>query len=707
MRAVYTRAVPQTRSSAPRERKGARLVAPIARLTSGRLHALIASLAAALMVIAGLVVADHYYSHGLDATYFWQQGDARVMVHRTVEHRVSFASAHRPLSRYIQNWDFATWGIPGRTPPIDVVLEGTLEVPEGPPRWITVEGSGQTIVEIDGRRALAPVVAGTHRILIRWASDPDKTASMKLRWAEIPSWDESIPRGAFTPRTGRWPPERTWVWVGGVGFASLLALALFLALGAPEPKVRSARLERVALALIVVVGLALRLWDYDVVPEFRENKDELYATWNGWSILEDGTTRGWTAWAFQYGGNGAKREKIRYFSDETSVVVSPYFEHPPLMHVLVGAAAHLGGADHWSHARLRDTRWVPILLSVLTIGLVYAVGRRLDTSSVPALFGAALYAAIPLIAIQNRAIKEEALMQPLVLGGLWFFLRWRDEGEERRDLVIAAILCGLCALVKVPGIAFGIALVLLVAQRGRWRQAGLVLAIVLGLASLFLIEGALINWDLFVDVQQIQSTIRGTFWNVFIRFIHMAFINHNVMGRGWLLFLWIGWAAAAAVAQRDTRAVIVMPLLLYVVAMGLSAGFWSFGWYWLPFFPFLCIACGQFLRDLWHKPDLFRGFVLIGVLVMYSMNYSLHPDAFRFGPNFDWMRRMISIFSIGFLAPYVLAQLLRDRPFVALARLGTTAALIVALSMSTVFVYGYEHLCVTHENFDIRPGTDR
>jgi hypothetical protein len=247
--------VPQTRSSAPRQRNGARLIA------------LVPSLGSALLVIAGVVVADDYYSHGLDATYFWNQGDARVMVERTIEHRVSFGSAHRPLSRYIQNWDFAAWGMPGRTPPIDVVLEGTLEVPEGPPRWITVEGTGQTIVEIDGRRALAPVVAGTHRILVRWTAEPDKTASMKLRWAEIPSWDESIPRGAFTPRTGRWPPERTWVWVGGVAFASLLAFALFLALTASEPKIRNTRLERIALALIVVTGLGFRLWDYDVVPE--------------------------------------------------------------------------------------------------------------------------------------------------------------------------------------------------------------------------------------------------------------------------------------------------------------------------------------------------------------------------------------------------------------------------------------------------------
>ena len=71
-----------------------------------------------------------------------------------------------------------------------------------------------------------------------------------------------------------------------------------------------------------------------------------------------------------------EREPYFYFSDQPMQIITPYFEHPPLMHLLVGAAAKLGGAGHWAHARLEDTRLVPIALSMLCgLGLTCALGR--------------------------------------------------------------------------------------------------------------------------------------------------------------------------------------------------------------------------------------------------------------------------------------------------------------------------------------------
>jgi 4-amino-4-deoxy-L-arabinose transferase-like glycosyltransferase len=666
---------------------------------------------AAFAVVAlggvGFFFADRYCAHGLDATWYYTRDGHRSPVTRSIEHRPAFGSVHRALSQYLQNWPFESWGVPAETPPIDAVFEGEIEIPEGPPRWLTADGNGNVVIEIDGQRAMVPVVAGRHRIAVHWTTTPDKASSMRLRWATVPGRDEGVPATALTPSSGAWPVERIALWIAGPLALLALALALFGSLVTRERSRRHARLRRLALVVIVLWGTGLRLWDYAAVPEFRENKDELYATWNGWSLLEDGTLRGWTSWPNAYAGTGARIERIAYFDTNPSAVVSPYFEHPPLLHVLAGAAAHASGAEHWSFARLKYTRLVPIALSVLTIVLVYAFARRLRPEGVVPLVASAMYALIPLIVLQNRAIKEEALIAPLVLGGLIFFLRWRDEGERMRDLVAASVLMGLCIFAKVPGFAFVLALGVLVAARGRYGAALLSLGIGGSFWLLFVVEGAIVDWDLFWWVQQYQATTRGSFWNIFLKFFHYPKVIHNVVGRGWLLFLWVAWAASVAGPRRRAEVLLTVPLIFHLVVIGISSGFWTFGWYWLPMFPFLCIAAAIFIIDLWNEPDLFRGFCFVGLFVFYFLNFVWHPGYVLNGISFDVVRPTVTGTTIAFLAPYVLVHLRRAPWTIALARLSTVAGLVVAVSLSSWFVYEYDRLVISHAYLDVMTSFDQ
>jgi 4-amino-4-deoxy-L-arabinose transferase-like glycosyltransferase len=510
---------------------------------------------------------------------------------------------------------------------------------------------------------------------------------------------EAVPREALVPLDGSWPPLRVWLWIFAAIAAALMgAQCARVALAAPGAD-RARRVGAIATAMLVVLAVGYRAFDYDVMPDFRENGDERFAIWNGYSLLEDGTTRGLTLWWSDYlaGGHG-EIERPRYF-ERTYHVVTPYFEHPPLMHVLVGAAGHIGGARDHLEVPLAHARLVPIALSVLTLLLMIAVGRRLEPRGPAPWLGALLWAALPWIAMQTRVVKEEALLTTLAIGMVLAYLRWRDDGRRTRDLVLAAVLAGLCPLAKVTGAGFVLALLMLVASEGKARDFGIALAASVVTTSMLLVYGAVIDWEAFLFTQRLQSG-RPVHFNIFLRFFDDALINHSLIGRGWLLFLWL--AAMAGLAKRDRRevAVIAVPLMTYLAAIALGSGTWTFGWYVTPLLPFLCIAAGRFLADLWREPDLFRGAIFVFVLVFYSLNFVLDPDVAKDSTQWSEIRRVVTlVLAIG-LAPFGLVQAFGPERFRGWARAAVVAGLVVVVAVGGMFVARYDVMSGVYRDFD-------
>lgn len=625
--------------------------------------------------------------------------DADFEMTRTVEHRVAFESAHRPLARYVQHWRYDRLP-PPMTPPIDAVILAHIAVPPDGPRVLGVRGSGRHTVTVDG--APVPpggVPPGRHWLEVRWSDrNPGRATRFELLWGREDVALDPIPREALTSAGGAWPDSRRLFWAGG--WAVALGLGLFVAwafLG--EDAVRRRRLE--ALGTTVVLGLALgyRLFDYDVMPQYLENGDELFALWNGWSILHDGTPRGWTLWPGSYGGQPVTTTLLAMHGVEWHVI-EPYFEHPPLLHVMVGAAAMLGGADDWSHARLLHGRLVPIALSTFSCWLVIALSRRLDgrKPGSPAPWIAGLfYAVLPTIAIQGRVIKEEAVLVPLILGAVLSFLRWRDDGRRTQDAVIAAVLAGACMLAKVTGLAVVAGLVMLFVGERSHREAVRAGVIGAAVASLFPLFGAIIDWGVFLETQRLQGG-RPTHFNLFLRFFDDGMINMTLIGRGWLLFLWLATAATAlARPRRDTSALYLVPLF-YLAAIGLGSGNWTYGWYIAPVIPFLCVGVGRFLADLWQSPELFRGALFSLTGVMYGFNFLLDPDHAKQPGSWPEIRRDVTILLGLQLTPFALAT-----AYPALRAFGRFMVIFwiaVVVALSGFFVVRYEVFYDTYRDFD-------
>jgi 4-amino-4-deoxy-L-arabinose transferase-like glycosyltransferase len=667
--------------------------------TYERKRALFAAALSVSLVLALLSMADRYARHGWTASFYVEHEGQTVEMARSTEHRVVFPNEQRPLARYIQRWDFARFGMPSSLPELDVVLRARIRVPEGG-RIIDVRSPDTTGISIDGRtiRAHERVPAGWHRLEVTWMGRFRPSNSLELRWGDSTTDLEPVPREALVPLDGSFPPLRIAFWVLALATATLLGWQSTRIVLAPNIQVRNEQMATLATALIVMLAVGYRTFDYDVMPDFRENDDERFAIWNGYSILEDGTTRGLTMWWGDYLSNDHGEIEIPQYFDRTYHVVTPYFEHPPLMHVLVGAAGHLGGANGHLEVPLAHARIVPIALSVLTLLMMIAIGRRLDPGGLSPWFGALLWAALPWIALQTRVVKEESLLTTLAVGSVLAFLRWRDDGQRNRDLVLAAVLAGLCPLTKVTGAAFIIALLILVAAEGKARAFGVALLASFITASMLLVYGAVIDWDAFVFTQGLQSG-RPVHFNIFLRFFDSPLINHNLIGRGWLLFLWFAAMAGLANRSRPNVAVLAVPLMTYFAAIALGSGTWTFGWYVTPLLPFLCIGAGFFVAELWRRPDLFRGGMFIFVLVFYSLNFALDPTYVKDIQHWTDIRRWVTIVLALAIAPFGLVQAFGAR-FRGWARAGVALGLVLVVAMGGYFVANYDVISTQYRDFD-------
>ena len=658
--------------------------------------ALAGALAVALVVLGGAWLADGFFQHGVTVQWDAVQGDRTIPVATMVEHRPHFPSDRRVLSRFAQQWNADAHPIPETLFPFEAHLSTVVTPPR--PGLLRLSGTGERRVRVGDGPANAPTAmldGSPQRVDARWESDlrRDPELTWELCAPHEPSLCEPLPRDAFTPVGAN--PDRSTLWLLALAVALGFGLAVALTVVA-----RGSRRRRLAsgtvFALILCAGLGLRLYDYAVMPDLRINGDELFATWNGWQLVDDGTTVGWSLWARTY-DDRVEHETIQLWGQRWNLI-RPYFEHPPLMHAIVGLAAHAGGAEHFTHAKLKHTRLVPIGLSIVALTLLFLVARRLSPTGPAAHLAALLYATMPTIVLQSRAIKEEALLVPLMLGAVLAFLHWR-ESKRLAPLLVASVLAGLCTVTKVPGFAVVIALGMLVAAEGETKAFWISAAVGIASSALLIVYAAIIDWDVFWFTTSHQAR-RPMHFNIFSRWFDVTLINHNVIGRGWVLFLWLGSALAYRRMARRDRAAWTVPLIVYLLAIAVGAGSWTFGWYAMPLLPWLCLGAGVFLADLWKRPGLFGGMIVALLLLMYSLNFTFEPATMKDPSEWPMLRALILGVVAVAMAPWALVEVWNRPIFRRVARVAMVAQMLVFVAIAARFVVTYETGFDTYENFD-------
>jgi hypothetical protein len=186
--------------------------------------------------------------------------------------------------------------------------------------------------------------------------------------------------------------------------------------------------HEIALALILVVGLLLRMHEYDLLPFHRETADEYQHGWEGWTLLHEGVPAAWTFYPGVY--QGEEFTPFFWFGDPYNLA-RPYFDHPPGFSLLVGAACTLLGAEQMIECTLWRMRWIPILLGLWTIYLVARAGWRFLPDRLAGTLAAFVYATLPAVVLGNRLVKAENLIAPLLLLQALLLARYLERGRRR------------------------------------------------------------------------------------------------------------------------------------------------------------------------------------------------------------------------------------------------------------------------------------
>ena len=609
--------------------------------------------------------------HGALGEYSVEVNGAPLLVATVVEPELFFPNDRRLRERITSNWELSRAPMPHEFPPFSVRWSGTVTLPSAPLRdraWsdllfprpdserdlprlnalartktellkrqatdgttLTVLSDAEYTLSVDGlaiestdfranasQRVLAP---GPHRFEL----------TVKRRAAPIilalAFYQPGI--GIVTLRaTDLTPPEqfvaprgRTWLLAAG---SSLMLLCSFAALRL-LPRSASGllggetrRFHLAALCALTVLAAVLRFNDYSLVPFFTETDDEFDVGWNGWQTLETGVPTGWFFTDAPY-SEGVIHPWFgnRYF------IVKPAFHRAPLMPLLAGTSAHAAGTHSMFDVKLRDIRIPPIILSLLTLGGVYLAALQLfGTTS--ALLSALLYAALPLVVIGNRLCKEENALTPLFIFAFLAADYALKSPSRRRWVWVCGALSGLAILAKQTGVAVPLAVSLLLAQRPArlGREVATLSAICVAVVGAWVAYCIYLDAPQFWSVTAFMGSLPGGF-EVPLRILLESRIVSSHFGNG--LYQWL-WLCFAIVAVQERRALWI-PVACYLLTIIASAQTrLIFGWYLLPFYPFLCIGAGRFLDKTLKRPHVLAVGITTLLAIIPSLGLLLSRD---------------------------------------------------------------------------------
>lgn len=342
--------------------------------------------------------------------------------------------------------------------------------------------------------------------------------------------------------------------------------------------------------LILALGLSLRLFQFDTVPEPYATADEYAWTWSGMTLLSDGTPKAWS-WFDSY----TDTPTIAWHGAQFRIV-SPWLDHPPLYSLFMGAWMRLGGYRNMFDAELRYMRVSSILLYIVTFALLaHLFLRTMDRPAATAALVA--YSILPTIVIQSRLVLSENLLVVIALVSL-IALQHHETDPRRRWLALLALSVFLLPLTKTAGLALVLAFFSLCVSQQRWRQAGIIVLAALAGVGVHLLYGMYYDSHLFFRIMHSQSARFAGFGSAF------RLLFDGKIGTGNYVAMPIILGVLILFAELLQGRMTVWALMVVIYALGLA--FFSdqravLGWYAIPLFPAIAAGLGRFAIDLRNR----------------------------------------------------------------------------------------------------------
>lgn len=421
------------------------------------------------------------------------------------------------------------------------------------------------------------------------------------------------------------------------------------------------------LALILVIGYQLRVKNYFNVPLAGQSLDEYSNAWVGLSLIRLGVPVGIS------GLSGIKTYPTyinpdRVFSSTIpggALPISyPWFDHPPAMGLFSGSFAYLRGDRVFEDVSTTTIRKPMIWLSTLNIAPIFLLSY-LWFGLPTALIASLLYATSPLAIVGGRMVQAENGLVPMWLISLCL-LALAEKYKKTNLIRLAAVFAGLAVLFKLSGVAAIVSGALIVRKR---RNLIEFLAISVSVAILFVFYGLAIDGREFIAVLFSNA---GRSYGIGLNAVYDLITSTKITSTKYLTDGWplVGWLGLGFLTLRKKLNPLVICLGCYL-AIYLLFGSASYGWYRIPFLPFLFIAAGYFLAG--GITDGNTLLVLLALLIPLGVNLSKLFDI----NQSSWL---VAIFRFGVFGLLGLA-LIRHR----WARLGVIFLLAVAIASNIIY----------------------
>lgn len=392
----------------------------------------------------------------------------------------------------------------------------------------------------------------------------------------------------------------------------------------------------IAIIVIALIGFKLRTKSFAVVPFPGESLDEYSNAWVGLSLIELGVPVG------ESGLGGYTNVEQKYINVDhiyqgtaqgNSLPMSyPWFDHPPMMGLLVGGFSYVSGARVFEDTIAATIRKPVILLSIVTIVLT-AYLSFLIFGWPTALITTVIMATSPLMVINSRMVQAENGFVPILL--LCMILLWYYIKKPNIWLLsVVAFLSGLAMLFKLSAITIPITcfIVLAANSKNNWKvkaQELLIFSIIAGsIAGLFMVYGAALDFKSFLHLLGSNSNrVYGIGLNAISDLITQTKVTgFKFLSDGWPIVGWFG-LLIMLIKEKEKTLLIWLPVVVYL-AVYLFFGSEPYGWYRIPFLPFLIISA-TWMVTLFINEIKLTIISLISILIPLGVNLEKYIEIYK------------------------------------------------------------------------------
>ncbi|MEH2054461.1 ArnT family glycosyltransferase [Nostoc sp.] len=275
----------------------------------------------------------------------------------------------------------------------------------------------------------------------------------------------------------------------------------------------------------------------------------------------------------------------------------PFLLKPPLMQWLIACCYHLGGVQEFT------TRLPGAVLTALGVPLLYLVGRLAFQQSLPALFAALVYLTMLPVVRHGRLAMLDGMTISFFLLLLFCLLKAR---QNRKYALGVGFCLGLIILTKgmIVLLLGAIACLFLLADRqlALLKSPYLWVGILLGNAPA--IAWYIAQWqhygNTFLEVHfqaqafdRLVQTVEGNSGPVWYYLLELL-----KYGFPWLLFLPGGLYLAWKERHHTWGSLVLLGTIIYLGTISLMRT--KLPWYVMPVYPFLALAIGARLSEIWQ-----------------------------------------------------------------------------------------------------------